>query len=401
MRKRFVACMLALSLLSNGLLVAATDEENTAQADIQTTEQESVLVEAEAAKPTFSVSSASAKPGDTVSLNVEMSNNPGVTSFMVDISYNDRYLSLATEPTLADMFTEAMASGDIAMNPFNIYMADHFVDVKENGVFATISFNVAEDAPSGEYQIKLSYDPVNVYNANMDSVTFETVAGKITVEGDIPVVEGDEADSIYNPVEKLPEVKPEEEPVVPIFTDTEGHWAVKYINEATELGLFKGSEDGNFNPEGKITRAQFITVLWRKAGSPEVEPTHSFTDLDNQNEEFKKAIAWGHSKGYINGISETQFDPDGILTREAGMKMLHYYSGGAVGMEMMFYNIYDALLQDSVQISEWAKKSVYWGIYYTLISGTTDTTISPKEPMTRAQMAKIMVTYSNSVHFKN
>jgi hypothetical protein len=287
------------------------------------------------------------------------------------------------------------------MIPFNLMGYNVDGDIVKDGVLATLKFKVAEDAPSGDYKIVLSYDEESVFDAKDENVSFETVAGKITVEGDIPAVEGEESEDIYNPVEKAPVQEPEEEPVVPIYSDTEGHWAVKQINEATELGLFKGNEDGLFNPEGKITRAQFITVLWREAGSPEVEPTHSFADIDNQNDEFKKAIAWGHSKGYINGVSETQFDPNGILTREAGMKMLHYYSGGLVGREMMFYNIYDVLLQDSDQISDWAKKSVYWGVYYQLISGTTGTTISPKDPMTRAQMAKIMVSYLNSVHFKN
>ena len=405
MKKRFAACLLALTLLSNGLLAAAVEEKNTAQAESQNAEQtvisEEITKETEEAKPTFSVSSATAKPGDTVELTVDISNNPGITSMMVGISYNNKYLSLASEPTFTGMFGEELGSGDLKMIPFNLYLSDDIVNVSENGVFATILFKVAEDAPSGEYVIDVSYKPGNVYDANLENVFFETVAGKITVEGDIPAVEGEGTADIYNPVVKDHEQEPEDEPVVPLFADTEGHWAVKYINEATELGLFKGNEDGLFNPEGKITRAQFITVLWRKAGSPEVEPTHSFTDVDNQNEEFRKAIAWGYSKGYINGVSNTQFDPEGILTREAGMKMLHYYSGGAVGMETMFYNIYDALLQDSVQIADWAKKSVYWGIYYTLISGTSDTTISPKEPMTRAQMAKIMVIYHNSVHFKN
>lgn len=177
------------------------------------------------------------------------------------------------------------------------------------------------------------------------------------------------------------------------FSDMSGHWAEPYVDEAADLGLFKGDEDGNFNPDDHITRAQFITVLWRMAGSPETTAEQPFDDVQNQIAEFKKAISWGHSKGYINGTSDTTFEPDSTLTREAAMKILHAYSGGQVGMEIQFYAIYDGLLDDSSEISSWAKQSVYWGIYNKLISGTTETTISPQAPATRAQLAKILVNY--------
>ncbi len=177
------------------------------------------------------------------------------------------------------------------------------------------------------------------------------------------------------------------------FFDMSGHWAEPFVTEAAELGLFKGDEDGNFNPDDHITRAQFITVLWRMAGAPDTTADTPFSDMGNQIPEFKTAVSWGYSKGYISGTSDTTFEPDGTLTREAAMKILHAYSGGQVGMEIQFYAIYDGLLGDSAEISSWAKQSVYWGIYNKLISGTSETAISPQAPATRAQLAKILVNY--------
>ncbi len=177
------------------------------------------------------------------------------------------------------------------------------------------------------------------------------------------------------------------------FADMSGHWAEPYVLEAASHGLFKGDADGNFNPDENITRAQFVTVLWRMAGSPDAAAELPFGDIQNQIPEFKTAIGWGYSKGYISGTSANTFEPDGLLTREAAMKILHAYSGGKVGMEMQFYAIYDGLLKDSSEISSWAKQSVYWGIYKKLISGTSSDTISPSDPATRAQLAKILVNY--------
>jgi hypothetical protein len=163
------------------------------------------------------------------------------------------------------------------------------------------------------------------------------------------------------------------------FSDMSGHWAEPFVDEASTLGLFKGDEAGNFNPDANITRAQFVTVLWRMANSPESSAELPFVDVQNQIPEFISAISWGYSNKYISGTSDKTFEPDGVLTREAAMKILHAYSGGKVGMEIQFYKIYDGLLEDSQDISDWAKQSVYWGIYNKLISGTGENTISPAE----------------------
>lgn len=177
------------------------------------------------------------------------------------------------------------------------------------------------------------------------------------------------------------------------FNDMEGHWASEFVIKAANEGLFVGDSDGNFHPDADVTRAQFITVLWRMAGRPDAAAELPFTDIENQLPEFKQAIGWGYEKGYIKGTTETTFDPDTTLTRESAMKILHLYSGGQTGGEFQFFAIYDGLLEDSSEISSWAKSSVYWGIYNKLISGTSETTIAPKGTATRAQLARIMVSY--------
>ncbi len=191
------------------------------------------------------------------------------------------------------------------------------------------------------------------------------------------------------------EVKEEEEPVDDsLYADTKGHWSESYINAATEKGLFKGDENGFFNPDGDVTRAQFVTVLWRMAGSPAADADAApFTDISGQSEEFKTAIAWGYANGCINGTSATTFEPTAGLTREAAVKILHAYSGGQSGMELVFAFVYDGHFKDSDQISGWARPSVYWGIYYKMLSGTSADTLSPQDTVTRAQLAKILVNY--------
>ena len=56
------------------------------------------------------------------------------------------------------------------------------------------------------------------------------------------------------------------------------HDAVDYM---MKNGLMKGVSGTSFDPEGTVTRAQLVTVLYRIAGEPQVEGKHPFTDVSD------------------------------------------------------------------------------------------------------------------------
>ena len=178
------------------------------------------------------------------------------------------------------------------------------------------------------------------------------------------------------------------------FEDTKGHWGEPYIAKAVQKGLFKGYDEKHFGPNDPVTRGQFMTVLYRMAGSPEISAKTPFKDISGEIKEFRKAIAWGYEKKYVNGKAADRFEPASNVTRQEAMKMLFGYSGGQRGMEAMFTTTYDSQFADSGEIADWAKDALYWGIYNTLISGTGDMTLEPGGTATRAQLAKILVNYT-------
>lgn len=53
------------------------------------------------------------------------------------------------------------------------------------------------------------------------------------------------------------------------FSDIANHWAQEYIEQAVESGLFHGISETEFAPEGTMTRAMFVTVLGRFEGIDE------------------------------------------------------------------------------------------------------------------------------------
>ena len=54
------------------------------------------------------------------------------------------------------------------------------------------------------------------------------------------------------------------------------HDAVDYM---MAKGLMGGVSATTFDPEGTLTRAQLVTVLYRIEGEPEVDGKHQFTDV--------------------------------------------------------------------------------------------------------------------------
>ncbi|MBE7024337.1 MAG: hypothetical protein E7412_07745 [Ruminococcaceae bacterium] len=314
------------------------------------------------------------KAGEEFEVVAYISDNPGIRGIQMDLFAENESIE-CTDVVIGESFKGSF--GGVNLNTpdgaARLLTASDEV-FSEDGVLATYSFLAKED--------------ISVFDVKVSDIKVVDRESK-----ELPYIVEGATEVIAESPSKKEEV-PVEPPVTEhLFADTAGHWAERYINTATEEGFFKGDELGCFNPDENVTRAQFVTVLWRMAGSPAVDKEVPFEDIESQIDEFKLAIAWGYSEGFLNGNSETTFDPEGSLTREAAMKILHFYSGGESGKEVIFTQIYDGLLEDSGMISGWAKPSVYWGIYHKLISGTSDTTISPQDTATRAQLAKILVNF--------
>lgn len=361
MRKGLCFC-LVLAMILTVVWVPVSAEEQVAKIEIRTPE-------------------ALPKAGEEFEVVAYVSNNPGFQGFQMDLFAENESVE-CTDVVVGDLF-KSNFSGANPKHPSGVArLALLTTEVfSEDGLMATYSFVANEDIS----ELVIDVSNVAVIDTNNSKLPYEIV-GATEVVAEQP--SGKESEEVA------------ETPAVTehLYADTVGHWAEWYINSATEKGLFKGNYDGTFNPDGNVTRAQFITVLWRMAGSPTVDTDVPFEDIDGQIDEFRAAIAWGYENGFINGISEKAFDPDGFITREAAMKILHFYSGGKSGMEMMLASIYNGTFEDSKLISSWAKPSMWWGVYYKLISGTTKTTISPQNTATRGQLAKILVNYINSTH---
>lgn len=180
----------------------------------------------------------------------------------------------------------------------------------------------------------------------------------------------------------------------PSFPDTAGCWAEAEIREAVRQGLFHGYPDGTFRPNTPVTRAQFVLVLWNMAGRPAPASGAPFTDTVSLSREFRDAAAWAYGKGYAEGTAPDRFSPAAPLTRQAAMKLLFRYSGGVSGLEAMLGQVYDASFTDSAVLPAWAREGVYWAVYNGILRGTAGKELRPADGLTRAQLAAVIVRYT-------
>ena len=343
--------------------------------------------------------------GEEFTVRLELSGNPGFNTFDVTIPY-DRTKLECTEVEAGPLIKKMLyvdnqyavqAGGAIvaaaAVNTQNqdgVLVIFHFKVLSAGAIVPQRVTNVGIGDSDGN-SLGLS---VTCMSENGEMASTDTQSSDTTVPEEGSEEQEAKPDEV-NPEETVPE---ETTPSVASFTDIANHWGKKEIVEAAELGLFKGYPDGRFDPDANVTRAQFLTVLYRMAGSPAATAKTPFTDIAAQIPEFQSAIAWGYEHGYVNGKSETTFDPSGNVTRQEAMKILFGYSGGTSGMESMFTAIYDESFTDSEQTASWAKAGMYWGVYNDIISGTSKTTLTPQGLATRAQLAKMLVNYNSRIN---
>ena len=104
-------------------------------------------------------------------------------------------------------------------------------------------------------------------------------------------------------------------------TDTSGNAYAKGMEWAIRNGVSNGSD-----PEGKITREQLATMLWRYAGSPSISGRMTaFVDVDQISGYAEDAMLWATKAGIIGGKGNGQLDPKGYATRAEVAAMLMRY----------------------------------------------------------------------------
>ena len=335
------------------------------------------------------------KAGETFNVTVSIENNPGFYSAQFFLTY-DKAAMTCTGVKLGEVLAGTMSATNPAHERGAVVGAASASAVKKDGVLATVTFTAKTDVTSWRFSLEdfLLADDHGKTVANTLTLP-ETQETEQTQTSEQTQTQASEQTQTQTQTQTSTETASGGSTVATAFTDVAtGDWYAPWVTKAVDAGLFKGNADGTFHPNDPITRAQYVTVLWRMAGKPEPKAAAPFADVAGESAEFRNAIAWAYENSVVNGTSEAAFSPRGALTREAAMTILYRLNGAKSGMESLMTQIYDDAFADSSAISAWAKPALYWGYYNEIISGTSTTTFFPQGTATRAQIAKILVGYS-------
>ena len=170
-----------------------------------------------------------------------------------------------------------------------------------------------------------------------------------------------------------------------------GDWYANAVNYVTLTGLMNGTGDG-FSPNLAINRGMMVTVLYRMAGSPEVTAENPFTDVPADTW-YTDAVIWASENGITAGTSETTFSPTNSLTREQ-LATFFYRFADFENPDPIEITGDLTGFTDAGQVASYATDAMKWAIGEGLISGTTETTLSPTATATRAQVATSLMRYT-------
>lgn len=126
--------------------------------------------------------------------------------------------------------------------------------------------------------------------------------------------------------EKILSVLPTEQPMS-FFDVPKGAWFYDGVYYAWANGLMNGMTEHLFVPVEIASRAQIATVLYRMAGSPDVSSmTEPFADVADSFWAHD-AIVWAYNSGVVNGMGDNLFAPLAPVSRAQFVTMLYRYAG--------------------------------------------------------------------------
>lgn len=176
------------------------------------------------------------------------------------------------------------------------------------------------------------------------------------------------------------------------FTDVPANnFYLDYVKFVYKHGMMQG--DGSnyiFNGNGNVTRAQLVLILYRLSGSPAISSNTKFKDVP-ANAWYSQAVAWASANKIVDGRPGNVFDPGTAVTRQEFATILYRYNnfrGLGTGNKSNL-----SQFTDRGYVQSYALEAMQWAVGNGIISGTTNTTLSPNGTAIRFQAAAMLTRY--------
>ncbi len=184
------------------------------------------------------------------------------------------------------------------------------------------------------------------------------------------------------------EIKPLEE----IFGDLSyDDWDFDAVNYMYSNGYMTSAGENSFAPDAPMTRAMTVTTLHNISDGTGGVDDIKFEDV-HETDDYYKDVRWAVSNKIVFGFSDTYFGPEDRISREQFMTMLYRYekiNGGGYEDDAKYRLPY----KDAGEISDYALEAASWLNANNIITGYDDGTLHPKDYISRAEAATVIKKY--------
>lgn len=170
---------------------------------------------------------------------------------------------------------------------------------------------------------------------------------------------------------------------------SDSSWYYDAVSWADGKNLIDSVSQTTFGATFPMSRGMTAELLYRLEGSPIDTRTGYFLDVTTN---YAAAVNWVASQGLMNGYGHNIFGPENPLTREQMAAILFRYAQYKGVDTSARTDI--ARYVDSNLVSSYAMDAMRWANSIGLISGTSTSTLSPAQNITKAEAAAIFMRFS-------
>ena len=172
-----------------------------------------------------------------------------------------------------------------------------------------------------------------------------------------------------------------------------GIWYEEAVNYAAAKGYLDGVGNNRFDPNGAVTRGQLCTILFAMEGKPTITGGKDFPDV-KADKYYYDPIRWASSNDMVAGYTDGTFKPDVFVSRQQLAAVLYKYAS---------YKKYDLSVSANITtfadysaISNYAVTPLRWAVSHKIMSGTDRNTLLPQSVASRAQFAVMLKAFDTS-----
>ncbi len=340
-----------------------------------------------------------AKDGETITLlntltdadlQVTVSGDSRTINFKNDtgaektLNINGGKLTIANNQTASYQYTASTGGGTVVKR-YDVTLAD-----TDNGSITATHKRASKNStvtitatPDEGYVVdavtvtEKDGDKVEVTKKDDNKYTFKMPASDVTVKVTF----------------KATQTEPEQPSGLPFTDVAKDAWYFPAVEYVFNNGLMNGTTATTFAPNVELNRAMMAAVLYNMEGKPACDKSGLFSDVAD-GMWYTDAVNWAASNNIVSGMPDGTYAPNQALTREQMASVLYRYAeykGIDVSARADL-----STFTDGTTVSPWAQDVVQWAVAEKLINGV-GTELQPKGTATRAQVATVLMNYSENV----